>query len=127
MKTSAGGLIAAVVSAALLAATPAGAADPGEWLQRQFSTDHREVGATPSAIPAATSAAGARHPDGAGHAFVQAWLKRQFAGEKPVVAQGDGVAGRAGPIGTEDTTTPLSNTWLRHQFTTDHRGPETRH
>lgn len=121
------GLLAAALGLTLIAATPAMAADPAAWLQRQFTTDHRELGATAAATPLATSIPGIRRPEETGHAFAAAWLRRQLAGETLVVARSEGAAGRAGPIDAEGATTPLSNAWLHHQFTTDHPGPEIRH
>ena len=122
MKTRIHGLIAAAVGAALLAPLAAGAADSGTWLQRQFSTVHLD----PDAPSAGAMAATARQPEGAGHAYAEAWLQRQLAGEAPVIAHAEGLAGRTGPIDSEDMSTPLSEAWLRHQFTTDHPSPGNR-
>jgi len=123
MRTISHGLIAAAIGAGILAATPAGAADSTEWLQRQFTTDHRDHMSIPGTARGATTALVARRPDGSGHEYSAGWLKRQFAGEPTVVASIEGVAGRAGPADREASGAPLSDAWLRHQFTTDHPSP----
>lgn len=123
MRTISNGLIAATLGAGILAAAPAGAADSTEWLQRQFSTDHRDHTSTPGTARGAATAPGARHPDGSGHDFAATWLRRQFAGEPTVYASTDGVAGRAGPADKAESGAPVSDAWLRHQFTTDHPSP----
>jgi len=123
MRTISKGLIAAAIGAGILAAAPAGAADSTEWLQRQFSTDHRDITSTPGTARGAATAPGARHPDGSGHEYAAGWLRRQLAGEPTVFASTDGVAGRAGPADKAESGAPLSDAWLRHQFTTDHPSP----
>jgi hypothetical protein len=115
MRTISHGLIAAAIGAGILAATPAGAADSTEWLQRQFTTDHRDHTWIPGTARGATT--------GSGHEYAAGWLRRQFAGGPTVIASMDGVAGRAGPADNETSGVPLADAWLRHQFTTDHPSP----
>lgn len=123
MRTISNGLIAAALGAGILAAAPAGAADSTEWLQRQFSTDHRDHTSMPGTARGAATAPGARRADGSGHDFAAAWLGRQFAGKPMSLVSTDGVAGRAGPADKEASGAPVSDAWLRHQFTTDHPSP----
>lgn len=112
MRTRISSLIAAV-GTALLVPGVAGAADSSEWLQRQFSTDHRETVAHRGYV------AGPAAHDRDGLAYAETWLRRQLAGETQT-ARFEGIAGRAGPTDMEGTA-PLSDAWLRQQFSTDHR------
>ena len=123
MRTISTGLIAAALGAGILAAAPAGAADSTEWLQRQFSTDHRDQTTMARSTMGAATAPGDRSGAGSGHDFAAAWLERQLAGKPMDVASTDGIAGRAGPPDPEASGAPLSDAWLRHQFTTDHPSP----
>ncbi|WP_041655775.1 hypothetical protein [Azoarcus sp. KH32C] len=118
MRTVSKGLILAALGAGILAAAPAGAVDSTEWLQRQFSTDHRELTARE-----AMSAPRARGSDESGHDYAVAWLGRQFAGKPMAFVSTEGVAGRTGPTEKDMSAAPLSDAWLKHQFTTDHPSP----
>jgi hypothetical protein len=115
MRTVSKSLVLAALGAGLLAAAPASAVDSTEWLQRQFSTNHRELTARE-----AMSARGARSSDESGHAYAAAWLDRQFTGKSMAFVSTEGVAGRTGPTERDMSAAPLSDAWLKHQFTTDH-------
>lgn len=123
MKTITTGVFAAVIGAGMLGAVPAAAIDSSAWLQRQFSTDHRDYVSAPGAAADAKTASGARSEEDSGLDFASAWLKRQLAGEPMPSTSVEGLAGRAGPIDGETSGAALSDAWLRRQFTTDHPDP----
>ncbi|HJV25638.1 MAG TPA: hypothetical protein VJ673_08115 [Aromatoleum sp.] len=120
MRTNSKALILAALGTGILAATPATAADSTEWLLRQLSTEHRDGTSMSDTARSAMSAPVARGSDESGQAFATAWLDRQFTGKPMAFVSTEGVAGRTGPTERDMSTAPVSDAWLKHQFTTDH-------
>lgn len=120
MKNTARSAIMVAIGAVMLSAAPVGAQSySSEWLHRQFTTDHRSPQALRDTATQRTPSSTSPTQDVSGHDFSTAWLKRQFAGKQSPSAAFDGVAR---PAAGEGSSEPLYETWLKRQFSTDHRG-----
>jgi hypothetical protein len=114
-----------IAGAVTLVAVPMGAsaAEPTQWLQRQFSTTHEEAAARDGMKGRAGEVMGEPAAQGDGRAYAEGWLKRQFSTTHVDERALAGVRGRAGdlldaaPVGGHE----FSMRWLQRQFSADHR------
>lgn len=126
MQAPSSGLRAILVGLVAFVTTPALAADSTTWLQRQFSTDHRDPTALAPPTSALTSTVSATPSDLVGHVHAQAWLRRQLAGEGFASGGGGEVAGRQHLPYKAEESRPLYHAWLQRILTTAHQELGTR-